>query len=374
LSVHSEAGHHRAVAYPRSARAWTLRFDGLRPRRPAQTREVISRLLAWADAAQRRHSLLGFPYAVVKKYSDDDGGRQAALITYYSFLSIFPLLLLAVSVLSKVLVDHPSLRAQLIDALVPPELQPTIDHAVTTMPSSGLPFILGLIGLLSAGTGVVFSAYETLNHLAGVPKRSRFGFVARYARVLLMLLVVLVGGVAAATLTVASGALPNVNGLQQLAAAAGTAVVVFVVLALAAKVLIARPVSLRTSWPAAAIGAVTVAAVLAIGTRLLAVLVSQSGAVYGSFATVVGSFTLLYLVSEVLLYSAEGAVVRHARLWPRALDISRPTPADVQVLTRLATEQERLPTERIEVRMEAGSRPGDDPSGSADASRETERR
>jgi len=257
---------------------------------------------------------------------------------------------------------------------VPPELQPTIDHAVTTMPSSGLPFILGLIGLLSAGTGVVFSAYETLNHLAGVPKRSRFGFVARYARVLLMLLVVLVGGVAAATLTVASGALPNVNGLQQLAAAVGTAVVVFVVLALAAKVLIARPVSLRTSWPAAAIGAVTVAAVLAIGTRLLAVLVSQSGAVYGSFATVVGSFTLLYVVSEVLLYSAEGAVVRHARLWPRALDISRPTPADVQVLTRLATEQERLPTERIEVRMEAGSRPGDDPSGSADASRETERR
>ena len=198
--------------------------------------------------------------------------------------------------------------------------------------------------------------------------------MARYARVLLMLVVVLVGGVAAATLTVASGALPNVNGLQQLAAAAGTAVVVFVVLALAAKVLIARPVSLRTSWPAAAIGAVTVAAVLAIGTRLLAVLVSQSGAVYGSFATVVGSFTLLYVVSEVLLYSAEGAVVRHARLWPRALDISRPTPADVQVLTRLATEQERLPTERIEVRMEAGSRPGDDPSGSADASRETERR
>jgi len=277
-------------------------------------------------------------------------------------------------VLSKVLVDHPSLRAQLIDALVPPELQPTIDHAVTTMPSSGLPFVLGLIGLLSAGTGVVFSAYETLNHLAGVPRRLRFGFVARYARVLLMLVVVLVGGVAAATLTVASGALPNVNGLQQLAAAAGTAVVVFVVLALAAKVLIARPVSLRTSWPAAAIGAVTVAAVLAIGTRLLAVLVSQSGAVYGSFATVVGSFTLLYVVSEVLLYSAEGAVVRHARLWPRALDISRPTPADVQVLTRLATEQERLPTERIEVRVEAGSRPGDDPSGSADASRETERR
>ena len=242
------------------------------------------------------------------------------------------------------------------------------------MPSSGLPFVVGLIGLLSAGTGVVFSAYQTLNHLAGVPGRSRFGFVPRSARVLLMLAVVVVGGVAAATLTVASGALPNVNGLQQLAAAVGTAVVVFVVLALAAKLLIARPVPLRASWPAAVIGPVTVAAVLAIGTRLLAVLVTRSGAVFGSFATVVGSFTLLYLVSQVLLYSAEAAVVRHARLWPRALDISRPTPTDARVLTRLATEQERRPSERIEVRMEAGSRPADDPTESADARHETERR
>jgi membrane protein len=42
--------------------------------------------------------VLGFPYAVVKKYGDDAGGRQAALITCYGFLSIFPLLLLGVAV------------------------------------------------------------------------------------------------------------------------------------------------------------------------------------------------------------------------------------------------------------------------------------
>jgi membrane protein len=43
--------------------------------------DVVARLLAWADALQRRHGLLGFPYAVVKKYGEDGGGRQAALIT-----------------------------------------------------------------------------------------------------------------------------------------------------------------------------------------------------------------------------------------------------------------------------------------------------
>ena len=43
---------------------------------------LVSRIIAWADGLQRRHGVLGLPYAVVKKYGDDEGGRQAALITY----------------------------------------------------------------------------------------------------------------------------------------------------------------------------------------------------------------------------------------------------------------------------------------------------
>ena len=70
---------------------------------------LVNRIIAWADGLQRRHGVLGFPYAVVKKYGDDEGGRQAALITYCGFLSIFPLLLLGVAVLSRVLADHPDL-------------------------------------------------------------------------------------------------------------------------------------------------------------------------------------------------------------------------------------------------------------------------
>ena len=71
---------------------------------------LVNRIIAWADRLQRKNGALGFPYAVVKKYGDDEGGRQAALITYYGYLSIFPLLLLGVAVLSRVLADHPDLR------------------------------------------------------------------------------------------------------------------------------------------------------------------------------------------------------------------------------------------------------------------------
>jgi membrane protein len=311
---------------------------------------VSERLVDWADAVQRKYPVFAFPYAVVKKYGDDDGGRHAALITYYGFLSLFPLLLVGVSVLSRVLVDHPALRAQLINAIVPPELQPTVDHAVTSMPSSGVPFAIGLLGALFAGTGVVFSAYETLNHVVGVPRRSRFGFVTRYLRVLLMLIVVMVGGLTSAVLTVASATLSDVTGLQQLAAAAGTAIVVFIVLVLSVKLLVASPISFRATWPGAAAGAVIVAIVLATGTKVLAVLVNKAGPVYGSFATVVGAFSLLYLASEALLYCAEAAIVHRKKLWPRGLDVSRLTQADVAVTTGLAVEQERLPSEHIVVR------------------------
>jgi membrane protein len=319
---------------------------GMRPRATAES------LLAWMDEVQQRHGVLGFPYAVLKKYLDDGGGRYAALITYYGFLSVFPILLVAASVVSTALVNRPDLREDMVAALVPPALQETVNTALAAMPVSGLPLIIGVVGLLLSGTGVAFSAYETLNHLAAVPRRSRFGLLSRYARVLLMVVAVLVGGLSVAALTVASGALPDIGELQRVVASLATALVVFLVLLAAATVLVARPVPLRTSWLPAAMGALVVTLVLSLGTRLLAPLVARSGPVYGSFASVAAIFALLYLVSQALLYAAEVAVVRQRRLWPRALVTSRPTQADMVALTRLASVQERIPVQRIEVRFD----------------------
>ena len=91
--------------------------------------------------------------------------------------------------------------------------------------------------------------------------------------------------------------------------------------------------------------------------RLLARLVTKAGPVYGSFATVAGMFALLYLVGQALVYAAEIAAVRYARLWPRALDVNRPTTADVRALTLLACEQERIPAARIEFHLATGGSP-----------------
>jgi membrane protein len=318
---------------------------------------LVNRIIAWADRLQRRHGVLGFPYAVVKKYGEDEGGRQAALITYYGFLSIFPLLLLGVAILSRVLADHPDLRQRLITEIVPQALRSTVEHSLATLPTSTVPFIAGLIGLLFSGTGVVFSAYQTLNHVAAVRYRCRAGFVSRYVRVFAVLAMLLLGAVATGALTVVATALPGQPAAQRAAAVLGSALIVFAVLLLGAKVLLARPAPVRALWPGAILGTAAVTVVLNAGAPLLAGLVAKAGPVYGSFATVAGMFALLYLVGQALVYAAEVAAVRYARLWPRALDLNRPTAADARALALLAREQERIPAARIDFHLAARGSP-----------------
>ena len=318
---------------------------------------LVSRVIAWADRLQRRHGVLGFPYAVVKKYGDDAGGREAALITYYGFLSLFPLLLLGVAVLSRVLASQPDLRERLITAVVPQALRSTVEHALATLPTSTIPFIAGLIGLLFSGTGVVFSVYQTLNHVAAVPHRLRAPFVSRYVRVFTMLATLLLGGLAVGALTVVATALPGQPGVQRAAAVLGSVLIAFAVLLLSARLLLVRPAPFWAIWPGALLGAAVVTVVLNVGAPLLARLVTKAGPVYGSFATVAGLFALLYLVGQALVYSAEVAAVRYARLWPRAVDLSRPTEADARALALLAREQERIPAARVTFHLAAPDPP-----------------
>jgi uncharacterized BrkB/YihY/UPF0761 family membrane protein len=63
---------------------------------------VFEQLARKVDRAQRRDGSVSFVFAVFKKAGDDQASQLAALLTYYGFLSIFPLLLVLVTVLGLV--------------------------------------------------------------------------------------------------------------------------------------------------------------------------------------------------------------------------------------------------------------------------------
>jgi len=71
---------------------------------------MASRAIDAVDGYQRRHRWLGFPIAVLYKFGDDQGPYLTALITYYGFLSLFPLLLLLVTILGFALQTIPVSR------------------------------------------------------------------------------------------------------------------------------------------------------------------------------------------------------------------------------------------------------------------------
>jgi membrane protein len=305
-------------------------------------------VLRWLDDVQRRHGTIGFPYAVLRKYFDDEGPKLAALLTYYGFLSLFPLLLVVVVVLTEVLASQPSLQEELIDQLVGPRLKPDIEQALAQLPSSGLPLVVGIFGLLFSGLGGMLAAFHALNRIWAVPRCDRVSIGGRYVRAVAMLVVVLVGAITAAGLGVLAS-IAELPGIERVGSAAGSFAVIVLVLVLAHKLLTSRSVRLRDIWVSCILGAVAVLALVSWGAAVLPALITRSGPVYGSFATVVGAFALLYLTSQAVVLSAEVSPVRTYQLFPRAVIRTARTAADMRALTLLAREQELLPDERIHV-------------------------
>src|SRR5690349_13540864 len=100
--------------------------------------------------------MTAFPYAVIKKFGDDQAGYLAALIAYYGFFSLFPLLLVFVSILGFVLHGNPSLQDQILNSALRnfPVIGPEITRNIHSVRGSGATLIIGALGTLWAGLGV----------------------------------------------------------------------------------------------------------------------------------------------------------------------------------------------------------------------------
>jgi membrane protein len=305
------------------------------------------------DRAQSRFAPVAFTYAVFKKYADDEGSRLAALLAYYTFLSIFPLLIGGFAVLNRILVSQPELVVDLVEEVVPARLQEQVIEAYQSMPSSGPAFTLAVVGLLLSGTGCIFSFYAMVNQVFSVPYRHRYGFGPRYGRVLLLVLLMGIG-----VLIVAAGSafLATVSDIPGVERVTGFVLVWFVAFALlyaGASILTHRRLDFSEIALGAALGGVAMTLLLSLGALVVGRFVSTSGAVYGVFASVVGIISVLFLVSNAIVVSFEISIVRAWQLWPRGVDINLLFPADERAYALLTLMDERMPSQRNGVAFDA---------------------
>src|SRR5450759_2073374 len=140
--------------------------------------KTLTRLLRAADAFQQRRPWLAFPVAAGKKFGDDQAGNLAALIAYYAFASIFPLLLVLVTVLDIAVRNNPTLRQHVLDSAVAqyPVIGAQLSGSVHALHATGFALVIGLIGTFLGARGVAGAVQNALNSVWEVPPASRPGF------------------------------------------------------------------------------------------------------------------------------------------------------------------------------------------------------
>ncbi|MDL4820051.1 YihY/virulence factor BrkB family protein [Actinomadura opuntiae] len=273
------------------------------------------------DEYQRRHRWAGLPLAVVYKFVDDQGAYLTALITYYGFVSLFPLLLLLVTGLGFALQGNPGLQQRVLDSALAqfPVIGDQIGTNIHSFHGSILALATGIVGSLYGGLGVVQATQNALNKIWGVPRNSRPNPIAARARSLLLLTA---GGVVvlATTLPSAVTATGGLVGAGVRAAAIAVAVAINVVLfTVAFRILTALPLTLAQVRTGAIAAALVWQGLQWAGTFLLGHMLKGATATYGMFGIVLGLLTWIYLGALTFVIAAEINVVRDQRLWPRSL-------------------------------------------------------
>jgi membrane protein len=319
--------------------------------------DALKKLIAALDRMQQSRPWLAFPIAVWKKFGDDQAGNLAALIAYYGFASLFPLLLVFVTVLNIVLAHDLTLKAKVLDSafahfpLIGDQLKSTAEG--NGLSGTGVALAIGLILTFLGARGVAAAAQNALNTVWGVPFSRRAGFPWSLLKQLGMILAVGIGLLATTLLSGLAGASASVLGgvAVQIGTVAVSLVLNVGVFWLGFRLAVEREIKARQMLPGAVLSAIVWQILQLFGTYLVSHQVSKSSSVYGVFAVVLGLLAWLYLQAQFTLYAVEANVVSVRRLWPRSLAPPPFTPQDVRVFDMYAKIQERRPEQDIVTRI-----------------------
>jgi membrane protein len=300
------------------------------------------------DRRQQQRPRISFLAAVIKKFGEDQAGQLAALIAYYGFVSLFPLLLVLVTVLGFLLQGDPAEQHRILDGTLGqfPIIRDQLKLESLTGSSVGLG--VGVIGSLLAGMGITGATQNAFNRIWNVPFKNRPNFLQARLRGLGMLAML---GTMSILSTTAAGFV-GTSSHAALAVVAGVVLAFVLNLALfmtAFKLLTAVDVSWRQLLPGVIVAAVSWQLLQHLGGFYVDHELKRTGPLYGIFALVLGLLAWLYLGAQLTIFAAEVNVVHVRRLWPRSFFSDPLLEADMRALTSSAEVEERVHEENVEV-------------------------
>lgn len=318
--------------------------------------------LARADAFQRKNRLGGLVVGVAYKFFDDQGSYLAAAMTFYAFNAIFPLLLIASSVLGFVLHGDPHLKTEVLNSAL--SQFPIVGSQLgqpAGIEGSGTAIVIGVLAALYGTNGLGQAAQNAVNVTLAVPRNERVNPILARLRSLVILFV---GGLTVLALAVITSLASHagvvgisgsgaVQWLLRIASAVLTAGVLAVMVSYASS---GRQSAVQT-LPGSALIAVLWQALQSLGGTYVQHVLTKVSAMNSTFGLVLGLLAFLYLAALIAVLGLELNVVLADRLYPRSLatpftDRVRLTEADRRAYAAYAKAQRFKGFERIEVEFE----------------------
>jgi membrane protein len=311
------------------------------------------------DRFQQSHKPLAVPMAVIKKFGDDGAGSLAALVAYYGFFSLFPLLLVMTTILGFVLSGDLGAQKAVEKSVLGQFPVIGSELKVHSLSGSVSALVIGLVIALLGGLGVTSAAQNAFDQVWAVPHKNRANFLTSRLKGLALITAL---GLLFVISTVITGFTSGISGPGAKIAAIALGLLVNSVLFTAAfRFLTSATVPTRHLWMGVAFAAVFWSVLQIFGGIYINHVVRHASPVGEQFALVIGLLVWLHLGAQVTLYAAEINVVVARKLYPRNLLGPPEAPADERALTALAKVEERSDIEQVDVTFERDKTP---PAGS----------
>lgn len=311
------------------------------------------------DRFQRRHPAVGYPLAVVYKFFDDQGSYLASIITYYTFIAIFPLMLIASSILGFILQGNPKLQDEILNSAL--SQFPIVGGQLGRpegLQGSASAVVVGALAALYGVLGLGQASQNAMNTMWAVPRNSRPNPLLSRLRSLVLLAL---SGIALLLVAILTSLGTHVEALGsevgtglRWALNIGAVLLNAAVLTVLFKLATARRFTLWSAAPGALTVALMWQGLQFLGAVYVSRVVAHASAMNGVFALVLGLIGLIYIAVVMAILGVEINVVRAKRLYPRALltpftDNVELTPADRRVYVEYAKAQRHKGFERVRV-------------------------
>lgn len=295
---------------------------------------AIQKAVQRINRAQQGRPFLAFSVAVVKKYGEDEAGYKAALLTYYGFLALFPLLLLLTTLTNDVIGSNSHWSQTIIKSITSyfPLLGTQLSSHVHGLHKSGLALLVGVLFTLYGTRGVADAFRHGVQRIWLVPKSQQDGFPDSLFKSFSL---IIIGGLGFLLTAVIAGmaASAGQGWLFRVASLVISAVMLFWLFLFLLNFSLPRHVTAKEIRAGAATAAIGLVLLQTLGTYLLARELKSLDALYSYFALALGLLFWIYLQAQLLFYSVEIAVVRSQKLYPRSLSGEHQTAADEQLAT-----------------------------------------